>query len=51
MARGGGWAVMPACFFLHCAAVEAVSEPWEDTCGAEIYRGEMKARFLFCCRV
>ena len=38
-------------FFLHCAAVEAVSESWEDTCGAEIYRGEMKARFLFCCRV
>ena len=34
-------------FFLHCAEVEAVSEPWEDTCGAEIYRGEMKARFLF----
>ena len=38
-------------FSLHCAAVEAVCEPWEDTCGAEIYRGERKARFLFCCRV
>jgi hypothetical protein len=34
-------------FFLHCAEVEAVSEPWEDTCGAEIYRGEIKGRFLF----
>ena len=38
-------------FFLHCAAAEAVPEPWKDTCGAEIYRGERKARFLFCCRV
>ena len=46
----GGRAGLPACFSFTARWLKPSQRPWEDTCGAEIYRGEIKVRFLFCCR-